>query len=184
VTEPIVGSAEDFTIEVLTELGAKIRHAALDQIAVNDEHLLQDAKELPQLLFYYQAAWCRLNLRAAQTKIKLEQAEANAFVMHKANNLKLGERMPVEEIKARIILEPNVISLTNEHAELEAKAATVKGILEALRQKGYSLQLVASIRGKEEDWLRSSFADRFADHPQREQIASAFNSVIGSNLVR
>lgn len=184
VTDPIVGTAEDFTIEVLTEIGAQIRHMALDQIAVDDDHLLQDAKQLPQLLFYYQAAWCRLNLRAAQTKLKLEQAEANSFVQHKAQSLKLGERMSVEEIKAHITLDPNVIALANQHAELEAKAAAVKGILEALRQKGYSLQLVASIRGKEEDWLRHSFADRFADHPQRTQIASAFNSILGTTLVR
>lgn len=184
MTEPIVGSAEDFTIEVLTEIGAKIRHMALDQIAVDDDHLDKDARELPQLLFYYQAAWCRLNLRAAQMKIKLDQAEANAFIMNKANSVKLGERMPVEEIKARVTLDPAVISLTNEHAELEAKASTVKGILEALRQKGYSLQLVASIRGKEEDWLRSSFADRFTNNPNRDQIASAFNQILGSKIVR
>ncbi len=184
MTEPIVGSAEDFTIEVLTEIGAQIRHMALDHVAVDDQHLVKDAKELPQLLFYYQAAWCRLNLRAAQTKIRIEQAEANAFLQHKAAAVKLGERASVEELKARVCLDSSVMVLTNEHAELEAKASTIRGILDALRQKGYSLQLVASIRGKEEDWLRSSFADRFADHPKRDQVAAAFNSILGTTIVR
>ena len=183
MTEPIVGKAEDFAIEVLSELGNKLRHNALDHVTINDDHLVVEAKELPQLLFYYQAAFCRLNLRAAQAKIRMEEAEANAFVKFKAESAKHAERMPVDEIKARITLDENVQKITREHAEIEAKADAVRGILEALRQKGYSLQLVASIRGKESDWLASSFADRFSDHPQREQIVQAFNSLTGCKII-
>jgi hypothetical protein len=183
VTEPIVGKAEDFAIEVLSEIGSKLRHNALDHVAINDDHLVVEAKELPQLLFYYQAAFCRLNLRAAQAKIRLEQGEANAFVQLRASSAKTGERMPIEEVKARIVLDENVQKLSLEHAELDAKASAVQGILSALRQKGYSLQLVASIRGKESDWLASSFADRFSDHPQREQIVQAFNSLTGCKII-
>lgn len=183
MTEPIVGTAEDFTIEVLTEIGAKIRHSALDHVAVDDDHLLQAAKELPQLLFYYQAAWCRLTLRAAQIKIRLNEAEANAFVQFKMASIKTGERMPVEEIKARIVLEPSVQALVREHAEIEAKADSVQGILHALRQKGYSMQIVAAVRGKESDWLAASFMDRFADNPNREKIADAFNRIAGTTVL-
>lgn len=183
MTEPIVGSAEDFTVEVLTEIGAKIRHSALDHVNIDDEHLLQDAKELPQLLFYYQAAWCRLQLRAAQAKIQLDEAEANAYVQIRAGMVKVGERPSVEEIKARITLDTTVQTLVRQHAEIEAKSSTVQGILHALRQKGYSMQLVASIRGKESDWLASSFMDRFADHPQREKIANAFNQLTGTTIL-
>lgn len=183
MTEPIVGTAEDFTIEVLSEVGSKIRHNAMDHVAIDDDHLVVEAQDLPQLLFYYQAAFCRLNLRAAQAKIRLEEAEANAFVQLRASSAKTGERMPIEEVKARIVLDVSVQNISREHAELEAKASAVQGILSALRQKGYSLQLVASIRGKESDWLASSFADRFSDHPQREHIIQAFNTITGSKIL-
>jgi hypothetical protein len=179
VSEPIVGTAEDFTIEVLTEIGAKIRHSALDHVNIDDDHLLQEAKELPQLLFYYQAAWCRLCLRAAQKKIQLDEAEANAYLQIRSGMIKVGDRPTADELKYKITLEPTVQALVREHAEIEAKSSTVQGILHALRQKGYSMQLVASIRGKESDWLASSFMDRFADHPQREKIANAFNQITG-----
>jgi hypothetical protein len=183
MTDPIVGTAEDFTIEVLTELQTKIRHSALEHITVNDEHLLQDATELPQLIFYYQAAFCRLNLRAATTKIRLDETEANVYVQLRAQAVKAAEKMTTDEIKARITIDPTVMALGREHLELEAKAAAIKGILEALRQKGYSLQLVASIRSKEEDWLRSSFASRFANNPNRDRIVSSFNQLVGDKVL-
>jgi hypothetical protein len=179
----IVGSAEDFTIEVLTEIGGKIRMSAMDHVAIDDDHLAQAAKELPQLLFYYQAAFCRLNLRAAQAKIRLDEAKANAYIQHKAAASRAGEKIPADEVHAKVTLDPAVQAIVREHAELEAKADTIQGILHALRQKGYSLQLVASIRGKEEDWLRSSFADRFTDHPQREKIVQAFNGLIDRKIL-
>ncbi len=183
MTDPIVGTAEDFTIDVLTELGGKIRQSALDHVAIDDEHLAQSAIELPQLLFYYQAAFCRLNLRAAQAKIRMDEAKANAYVQIKAGSTRVGEKIPADEVHAKVTIEPAVQAIVREHAEIEAKAAAIRGVLEALRQKGYSLQLVSSIRGKEEDWLRSSFSDRFCDHPQREQIASAFNRIIGTTIL-
>ena len=183
MSDPIVGSTEDFTIEVLTELGGKIRQSALDHITIDDEHLLQEAKELPQLLFYYQAAWCRLGLRVAQAKMRLEQARANAFIAKKAQCQRTGDKMGVEEINAHITIDPAIQTLTSDYAELDAKSDAVRGILEALRQKGHSLQMVSSIRGKEEDWLRSSFADRFTDHPQREKIVQAFNGLIDRKIL-
>lgn len=179
----IIGSAEDFTVEVLTEIGGKIRMSAIDHVSIDDEHLSKAAIELPQLIFYYQAAFCRLNLRAAQTKIRLEEAKANTYVTVKAAATKVGDKITVDEIHAKTTLDPVIQALVREFAELEAKSSTIHGILHALRQKGYSLQLVASIREKEEDWLRSSFANRFSDHPESRKIAEAFNRLTGTTIL-
>lgn len=182
-TTPIIGAAEDFTVQVITELGAQVSQNALSHVAINDEHLASEALELPQLLFYYQAVWCRLTLRAAQAKIRLKEAEANAFVKFRSQSAATGDRMPVDEINARILLEESVKSTARDVAELESRADAVQGILHSLRQKGYSLQLVSGIRQREEDWLRTSFTNRFKNNPKREQIASSLNMILGDNIV-
>src|SRR5208283_407727 len=164
-------------------LGARIRQSVLEHIDIDDDHLNQEARELPQLLFYYNAAYSRVCLKQNQTEIKLEEAESNSFIIHRSSGEKVGKKIGVEELKALVILDPNVQSLKNTIAELESKKNTIRGVLDALRQKGYSLTLIASIRGKEEDWLRLSFADRFRDNPKRENIASALNQMLGDNLV-
>ena len=183
MTDPIVGRAEDFTIEVLTELGAKIREDALAHITVNDEHVSQDAIELPQLIFYYNAAMARLILREEQAHLRAERAEANAYVQIKVEASSMGLKVPVDEVKARIALNPAVIQAQDEEVEIKAKRLIIHGILSAIERKGFSLQLIGQIRMREEDWLRRSFADRFANHPDRKQIASALNTVLGGNHV-
>ena len=182
MTAPIVGQAEDFAIEVMTELGAQIRQSSLAHISIDDDHLGQEAKELPQLLFYYQAVHTRISLREAQAKIRLEEAEANAMVKLRSAAVAAGEKVSVTDLQAQIRLDPNVQQLHRDLAELAARKDTIRGVLDALRQKGYSLQLIASIRGKEEDWLRLSFADRFRDHPQRTEISKALNTILGGNF--
>jgi hypothetical protein len=183
VTTPIVGSAEAFTVEVLTELGAIISQSALAHVAINDDNLAGEATELPQLIFYYQAAWARLSLREEQSEIALKEAEANVYVGLKSRAEASSEKIPVDEIKMRIRLDPVVAKLTRDGAELRSKRDIVRGILDALRQKGYSIQMLGNIRAREEDWLRNSFADRFANHPNRDRIAQVLNQVLGDKFV-
>lgn len=182
MTDPIVGKAEDFTVEIMTELGATMRQSSLSHVGIDDDHLRQEAVELPQLLYYYNAVHTRLALREAQSEIKLEEAEANALIKLRAQANACGEKIGVEDLKAHVRLDPLVQQLRREVVELRGRKDTLRGVLDALRQKGYSLQLAASIRSREEDWLRNSFSDRFKDHPQRDQIAKALNQILGVNF--
>jgi hypothetical protein len=90
--------------------------------------------------------------------------------------------MPADEVKARIALDPVVQELRRKVAELTAKAGIVKGILESLRQKGYSLQLLGNLKVREEDWLKRSFADRFANHPEKQRVGQLLSQLFGVEL--
>lgn len=179
---PVVGRAEDFTVEVMTELGAVIKDNALSHVSVDDEHLAHEAKDLPQLIFYYQAAFARINMREEQAQIQLEESEANAWVRIKSAATAAGEKPPADEVKAKVQLDPSVQELRRRVAEIRAKAGVVKAILESLRQKGYSLQLLGNLRMREEDWLRRSFADRFNGHPEKAKIGQALTQLFGVQL--
>ncbi len=158
---PVIGRAEDFTVEVLTELGAHISENALKHIGIDDEHLSQEAITLPQLIFYYNAAHTRIMLREEQT----------------------GNKITSDEVNARVAINPVVQQHQDEEVELKAKRSIIKGIIDSIERKGFSLQLVGSIRMREEDWLRRSFSDRFRDDPRKKQVASALNQVLGANYV-
>jgi hypothetical protein len=179
---PIVGSAEDFTIEVMTELGSVMKNNSLSHVSIDDEHLAQEARDLPQLIFYYQAAYSRIVQREEQTKIQLDESESQAWVRIKSSANATGDKMPADEVKARITLDPIVQELRRKVAELTAKAGVVKGILDSLRQKGYSLQLLGNLKVREEDWLRRSFSERFSNHPEKQKIGKLINHLFGVDV--
>lgn len=179
---PKVGSAEDFTIEVMTELGSVMKSNSLSHVSIDDEHLSQEARDLPQLIFYYQAAYSRIVQKEEQTKIQLDEAESQAWVRIKNTANASGDKMPADEVKARITLDPVVQELRRKVAELSAKSGVVKGILESLRQKGYSLQLLGNLKVREEDWLKRSFADRFSNHPEKQRVGQLLGQLFGVEL--
>ena len=183
MTVPAVGRAEDFSVEVLTELGTHIRENALSHIAVNEDHLASEAIELPQLIFYYSAAFSRLLLREEQAGLRAKRAEANAYVQIKSEATANGYKITTDEINAKVAINPAVIQAQDEEVEIKGKRVIIRGILDSLERKGFSLQMVGNIRMREDDWLRKSFADRFAKHPRRDQIASALNTVLGGSHV-
>lgn len=180
---PVIGRAEDFTVEVLTELGAHISENALNHIGIDDEHLSEEAINLPQLLFYYNAAHTRIMLREEQTKLKVKRAEANAYIAIKNDAVASGNKVTTDEINARVAVNPVVQQHQDEEVELKAKRSIIKGIIDSIERKGFSLQMVGSIRMREEDWLRRSFVDRFRDDPRRKQVSSALNQVLGASYV-
>ncbi len=177
--ETIVGAAEDFMIEVMNDFGAKVRSDALAHVGIDDQHLGVEAIELPQLIFYYQAAYARLQLHESKCELRVKTAEANAFLrIQSGSESARGKKLSVEEVKAHVMLDPLVQSERHALIEIGGKKDCIKGVIDALRQKGYSLQLLASIRSKEEDWLARSFADRFRSNPKVEQIRAALEGVL------
>jgi Trm5-related predicted tRNA methylase len=135
------------------------------------------------LIFYYNAAYTRILLREEQTKLKIKRAEANAYVQIKNEAIASGNKITTDEINSRVALNPVVQQYQDEEVELKAKRSIIKGIIDSVERKGFSLQLVGSIRMREEDWLRRSFSDRFKDDPRRKQVAGALNQVLGANYV-
>lgn len=184
MTKPLVGRAEDFSVAVMTELGAEVKDTVLDHVSLDDERLAKEAIDLPQLIFYYSAAYSRIYLREEQAKMKVKRAEAQAYVAIKNSAIANGERAPVDEINARIAIDPVVQAAQDALIELQAKRQIIKGVLDALERKGFSLGVVGNIRTREEDWLRRSFADRFTGHPNQEEIAKVLNTILGASLVR
>jgi hypothetical protein len=177
--EPIVGSTDDYLVNLISEMGAEVRTSTLDHIGIDDRRLVDEAIELPQLLFYYAAVDQRIALRLSQMRIELKEVEAREFVTIADSYRSRGERMGVDEIERRVCLVDAVGKLRRAVASLETRQETVRGVLTALRQKGYSLQLIGSIRGKEEDWLRQSFARRLEGHPQGAKIRSLVEQILG-----
>ena len=167
-------------VQTITEIGATITQDVLAQVSINDHRLDQEAIELPNLIFYWQAAFGRLDQRAELKKLEIKRTECQLFIDFKNAGDNVKKRMTIDEIKARVEVEPSVYELKQELAGLMAKRETARAVMSALRQKGYSLQLIASMRGKEEDWLRQSLARRLQDHPQRESLMSRLNDLLGA----
>jgi hypothetical protein len=184
MTAPLVGRAEDFSVAVMTELGAEVKDTVLDHVSMDDDHLAKEAIDLPQLIFYYSAAYSRAYMREEQSKMKVKRAEAQAFVAIKNAANANGDKIPVDEVNARIAIDPVVQKAQDDLIEIQAKRQILKGVLDALERKGFSLGVVGNIRTREEDWLRRSFADRFTGHPKQDEIAKVINTLLGANLVR
>lgn len=179
MTTPVTGSNDDYLVKVISELGAELDTNALNHINIDDRQLVLEARELPQLIFYYTACYQRMNLRAEQCEIQLKELEAESFVALKEQSRASGKDMPVDEVKARITTIGPVRELRARIAEITSKRDTLKGVLESLRQKGYSLQLIGSIKAKENDWLSESFSRRLEDHPQRDSLLPMLSNLLG-----
>jgi len=159
-----------YTVETITELGAMLKENVLGQVMIDDHKLDEEARMLPNLIFFWQAAYARLDVRAEQKKLALKRSEAEQYIALREQSRASAESYTVDEIKARITVQPHIQQIQKEITELIGKRDMAKAMLASLRQKGYSLQLIANIRGKEEDWLRQSFARRLEGHPNREQL--------------
>ena len=168
-----------FLVKTITEIGATIQQDVLAQVSIDDHRLDKEALELPNLIFYWQAAFGRLDQRVELKKLEVKRTECQLFIGFKDESENTKKRMTMDEIKARVEIEPAVYELKTELAELLAKRETARAVMSALRQKGYSLQLIATMRGKEEDWLRQSLSRRLQDHPQRESLMSKLNEILG-----
>lgn len=179
MSEPVTGSHDDYLVKVITEVGAEISTDALAHINIDDRQLVMEARELPQLMFYYTACYQRMNLRAEQLEIRQKEVEAETFVALKEQSRASGADMPVDEIKARVTTALPVRALRAQIAEITSKRDTLKGVLDSLRQKGYSLQLIGSIKAKENDWLADSFSRRLEGHPQRDQLVPMLANLLG-----
>jgi hypothetical protein len=180
--QPVVGAADDFLVKLITEMGSEVQASTLDHIGIDDRKLVDEAIELPQILFYYGAVEQRIALRVGQLKIELKETEAREFISIVEEYRTRGERMGVDEATMRVTMRQAVSERRHAVNALEAKLETVKGVLTALRQKGYSLQLVASVRSKEEDWLRQSFQRRFKDHPAADRVNSLLEQMLGPSI--
>lgn len=175
---PLAGTADDYLCKIITEIGAETAVDTLDHIGIDDKRLPQEAQELPNLLFFYSATFERINLRIEREKIKLKETEARQYLavkeMAKANH----ESITVDEINAHVTLTPEVSAARQVIVDLTAMRDTVKGVVKALERKGFSLQLIGTIRTREDDWLRQSFRRRLEDHPDRERILTLIDSVL------
>lgn len=179
-TDPLVGSSEDYLCKVISELGTETVVNTLEHIGIDDRDLAKEAIELPNLMFYYAAVHERISLRIEQLKIELREVEARHFVSIREKAKAMCEQVSVDETQARITLEPDVCSIRRKIADLTAKRETVKAVTKSLERKGFSLQLVGTIRMRENDWLRQSFARNLDGNPNRQRILDLMNQVLGS----
>lgn len=170
-----------YTVETITELGAMLRENVLGQVSIDDHRLDEEARLLPNLIFFWQAAYARLDVRAEQKKLALKRAEAEQYIALREQSKTVDGNYTVEEIKARITIQPHIQDIQQEITELVGKREMAKAMLASLRQKGYSLQLISSIRSKEEDWLRQSFARRLEGHPNKEFLLAKLAQLMGDS---
>lgn len=177
--DPLVGSADDYLCSVITEIGAEMAVQTLDHIGIDDKRLAEEAIELPNLLFYYSAVHERISLRIEQRKIELKEIEARHYVSMRERTKANGETMTVDELNARITLEDDVGTLRRTISDLTSKRESVKSVMKSLERKGFSLQLVGTLRSRENDWLRVNFARKLEGNPNKDRILDLLNQVVG-----
>jgi len=177
--QPKVGSADDYLVKVMTAMNAEVIHQTIGDISIDERKLAEEAADLPQTMFYHSAVYQRISHQTELAEIELREERARIRITlmeeHRSNSVKIT----VDEADARIDLVPTIMAKTRRVADLRCMKDTIDGVLSALRQKGYSLQLIGQVRSKEEDWLRRSFQERLRDHPQRDAILAAFTKVVG-----
>lgn len=180
MTEPKIGSVQDYHVKVLTALNAELVHSTLSDISIDDRKLSQEASDLPQTMFYHNAVFQRISHQCEIQTLELKELRARARITLIENYRSQGNKITVDEVDARIDLDPPIMEKSRRVAELRSMRDTIDGVLSSLRQKGYSLQMIAQLKSKEEDWLRRSFQDRLKDHPNKDQILSLFTQLLGN----
>lgn len=178
--EALVGTADDYLCRVVSELGAETAINTLDHIGIDEKDLVKEAIELPNLLFFYIAVSERIGLRIEQSKIELKELEAREFIKIKELCRSNGESISVDETNAHVTCIEAVGKLRRRISDLTAKRETVKGVIKSLERKGFSLQMVGTIRSRESDWLRQSFARKLEGHVNKQRIMDLLEQVLGS----
>lgn len=167
-----------FMIEVMSEVGGMLRQNVVQQVSIDDNNLEGEAIDLPALIFYWTAAYGRMEQRIELTKHKLKKIEAEKYVAIREDAEANDRKITVEEIKARIEADDLVSSVKQELTKYATMAKTAKAMMDSLKQKGYSLQLISSMRMKELDWLQQSFSRRLADHPNAQHLMYELQKIL------
>lgn len=178
--QPLAGISDDYLCRIINAIGTETAIDTLEHIGIDDRRLPQEASELPNLMFFYSATFERINLRIEREKIRLKELEARQYLSVKERAKANHESITVDEINAHVTLTPEVSQLRQTIIDLTAMRDTVKGVVKALERKGFSLQLIGTIRSRENDWLRQSFRQRLEGHPDQERIINLMDSVLGS----